>query len=295
MAKLIDLLKSLGTKGKLDLTKAEYNAVLEATKDIEVPKDFADQLEASLMTVDAAINNKDVRGRITAEVLNGEDAYLTSIVSDLDIDDEAKTSITSEKDTKTKLRKAITTLNEAKKKAKKSGDNVTEEALKQQVAELNKELKSVKDTFDADRKKLNADRDNDYINYKLMSLLGAKQYALPDKMSMEQKIKTALLGIQDVMAQKNLKVVKTDTGVKLVKADGTDPYNDKNTLLELPSFLDGVLAENGLLKNSDPSQGNNGSQQSHIITGTNGNDPAPKINTQYLNEVNGIIDGLLQS
>lgn len=72
--------------------------------------------------------------------------------------------------------------------------------------------------------------------------------------------------------------------VKLVKADGTDPYNDKNTLLELPSFIDGALAENGLLKNSDPSQGNqNGSHNSLVFQGSSANEPV--LNTGYLKEL----------
>ncbi len=295
MPKLIDLLKSLGTKGKLDLKKPEFVAVLEASKDIDVPQEFADQLESSLMTVDAAINHKDVRGRIQAEVLNGEDSYLSTIITDLDVEDSVKDEIKGEKDTRARIRKTIDSLNKAKKAAKKSGDNVTEEALKVQVADLNKQLKSIKDAHDIELKKVNDQRDGDYINYELISMLGAKQYALPDSMPAKQKLKTALLVIQDAIAQKNLKVVKTESGVKLIKADGTDAYDDKNTLLELPSFIDGALANNGLLKNSDSSQSNNSQTPPTIIPGPNGNVAAPQLNTQFLSELDSTIKDLVKN
>lgn len=200
--KLIDLLKSLATKGKLDLNKPENNAVLEASKDIDVPQEFADQLEGSLMTVEAASAHKDVRSRIQAEVLNGEDAYLNSILGEMNIDEAVKEEIKGAPDTRARMRKSIEVLNKGIKVAKKSGDNITEEALKQQVADLNKQLKTIKDAHDQELNTVKAARDNDYINYELMAMLGAKQYALPENMPAKQKLKTALLIIQDGLAQK---------------------------------------------------------------------------------------------
>ncbi len=135
MPKLIDLFKSLGTKSKLDVTKPETIAFLESIKDTEVPKDVADQIESSLMTVDAAVSNSDVRSRVKAEVLNGHDAFVNGILPDLDLDENVRTEISSERDTAAKIRKTITAVNEKAKKAKKAGDPVTENALKDDKAE----------------------------------------------------------------------------------------------------------------------------------------------------------------
>ncbi len=289
--KLIDLLKSLATKSKLDLTKPEFVSVLEASKDIEVPQTFADQLESSLMTEDAAFNNQKVRGRVHAEIFDGEDLYLNTILPDLDIEDQAKDLIKGEKSTREKIHKTIASLNEAKKRAKKSGDTVTEEALKQQVADLNKQLKSIKDSHTAELSKVQGERDNDFINFELMTALGAKQYALPESMPAKQKLKTALLIIQDEIARKNLKVVKKDNGIKLIKADGTDAYDERNTLLELPSFIDGALAQNGLLKNSDSSKSENDQKNSQFDTRSNGQGQV--VNTQFLSEIDKSINSLI--
>lgn len=298
--KLIDLLKSLAKKGKLDITKPEVIASLEAAKDIDVPQEFADQLEAALMTTDAAVSNKDVRSRITAEVLNGEDAFITGIINDLDFEETVKSDITAERDTRAKIRKTFSAITADKKKGRKPGDsNTTEEALKLQVADLNKKIKDNNDLHAAEIVKLNANADKQFEDYQLMSLLGSKQYAFPDKMPQHQKVKTALLSIQDALEQKGYKVIKNEsgTGVKLLKKDGTDPYNDKNILLELSSFVDGVLAENGLLKNSDPAptrQDNNNQNYSPNANGGNGNGHAPAINHEYIKQMDAIADQLLK-
>ena len=290
MPKLSDLIKSLGTKGKVDLTKPEVVAALTASEGIEVPKEFADQLEAALMTVDAAVSNQTVRSRVQAEVLNGEDTYLNGIVGQLEVDEEDRTQLTSEKDTRVRIRKAIEALNKAKKKAKKDGDTATEESLKTQVADLNKQLKDIKDIHAAELTKVQGERDNDFINFELMSLLGAKQYALPDTMPVKQRLKTALLVVQDELAQKGFKVVKSENGIKILKKDNTDAYDDKNTLVELPSFIDGTLATNGLLKNSDSQPPADKLSNAPLpIGGT-----APVVDTRYLSELDQQIGEMLK-
>jgi hypothetical protein len=254
--KLNAFLTSLAKKTGLDLTKPEFKDALSS--EIEIPDAMATTIETGLMNEEAAKNNSRIRSAIKAEVYNGVDSDVNSVIEELGLDDDAKTTVLSEKKSIDRIKKLASHLTEQSKKAAKEGDKTQADALKKQVQELNDQIKTIKQTSQQQIDQLKADNENSLIGFNVKALLGTKQFVLPDAMSPAEKVEMVYSILNNELSNKGLKLIRENGNLKLQKTDGTEAYDDKNNKLELPSFIDGALAQRGLLKVSDPKQGQQG-------------------------------------
>jgi hypothetical protein len=259
------LLSNLAKKAGVDTNTQEFIALL--SHDIDVPETIATTIDKSLMSLDAAKNNPDVRKAARAEALNGVDSKITELLEELGIEDAA--DITEEKNSFNKI--SLLTKKVQALEAKKAGSNknADKEAIEKQIADLNKELKAAKDTLTAKEKEFQTTRDGDLTNFEIQKLLLGKEYSLPKEMDRDLVVGTAQQAINKALAAKGFNIVrdKESGSLKLLNKEGLAAYSDTNEPLELPSFIDGALAQNKLLKVNDQNQNGGGNNQHVEISG----------------------------
>lgn len=263
------LLQSLAKKSGVDTTGKEFIDLLST--DIEIPDAVANAIDKGLMNVEAARNHPDVRKVIRTEALNGLDSKVTELLEELGIEDAE--DITSEKNSYEKVAKLTRKVKELESK-KAGANNKTDKAeIEKQLADLNRDLKASKDALIAKEKEFANQREADLTNFEIQKLLLGKEYSLPKEMDRELVVGTAQQAINKALAAKGFKIVRdAESGaLKITNKEGLAAYSDTNEPLELPSFIDGALAQNKLLKVNDQSQSSgSGNNQQTIIPGSGG-------------------------
>lgn len=253
------LFNSLAKKAGIDTTQKEFVDLLAT--DIEIPDGIATAMEKGLLNIDAAKNHVDVRKAIRTEALNGVDSKVEEMLAELGFTDDDATDIKGEKNSYEKIAKLGRKIKELEEKKAKTSKPADKEAYEKQIADLNRDLKSVKDTFTAKEKEWQGLRENDLTTYEIQKLLLGKEYNLPKEMDAELKVSTAQSAINKSLAAKGFKIVRDaeSGGLKIVNKEGLPAYSETNEPLQLPHFIDGALAQNKLLKvNDDQSQNNSG-------------------------------------
>lgn len=260
------LLSDLAKKAGVDITQQEFVSLL--SHDIEIPDAIATAMNKGLLNIDAAKNNPEVRKAARAEVLNGVDSKVSEILEELGIDDASE--ILEEKNSYEKITKLTKKVNELA--AKKAGSTKKEEkdVLEQKIADLNKEIKTLKDGHTVKEKEWQEARNGDLTNFEIQKILLGKEYSLPKEMDADLKVTTAQSAINKALAAKGLKLVRNEQGqLAIVDKDGNKAYSENHEELQVGSFIDGALAQNKLLKVNDQGQdgGGNSGQQTIISTG----------------------------
>ncbi|MEX6689222.1 hypothetical protein QTN47_17060 [Danxiaibacter flavus] len=263
--KLKELLTALGKKVNFDLTKPEFADILSS--DIDIPDVMATAIEKGLMTEDAALNNSGIRSRLRAEVFNGFDREFENTLADFELEEDSRTSILGEKKTIDRMKKLSTVLKEKADKAAKDGNKADAAALRQQVTDLNNQIRDLKANQQTQIDQLKADNENNLIGFELKSILGTRKYALPEQMELSEQINMSHGFVSQDLANAGLKLVRENGKLRLLKQDGTEPYDDKNTPIQLNNFVDSSLSKRGLLKVSDPATGQPGNDAPPAVPG----------------------------
>jgi hypothetical protein len=283
--KLNALITALAKKANIDITDAKFAGILATETDI--PDELANAIESGLMSEAAAVANFSVRNKIRAEVYNGIDKDVESLLEEFEFDEKNRTAVLSEKKASDRMKKLASILQEQSKAAEKSGNPTKAAALEKQVEDLNKQIKTLTQTHQQKLDQLAADNENAQIGFSVKSILSSKKLALPETMSAEEKVEMVHGIINKELQAKGLKVIRENGVLKLQKQDGTDPYDDKNNRLELPSLIDGALAQRGLLKVSDkPNPGRDGKETPETVPGGG---VTPESNKQFINELDAEI------
>jgi hypothetical protein len=265
------LLSDLAKKAGVDVTQKEFIDLLST--DIEIPDAIAEKINKSLMNLEAAKNNSEIRKAARAEALNGVDSKINELLEELGIEDN--TEILEEKNSFEKIAKLTRTVKTLEEKKSKTSKTPEKEALEKQIADLNKEIKSTKDQFTAKEKEWQDARNGDLTTFEIQKKLLGKEYSLPKEMDADLKVTTAHSAINKALAAKGLKLVRNEQGqLAIVDKDGNKAYSDNHEEIQVDSFIDGALAQNKLLKVNDQNQGsgggNNGSGNQHIPSGGQG-------------------------
>lgn len=249
MAKKVgDLLKDLLTKAGIDLTKTELKAIVELGE--EMPDDVYDAVNKALMTVTAAQVHPEVTKKVKAEMFNGVDSKLEAIIAELglEVDDDFK----NDKNTFDKIGKLTKLAKAAGEKAKGTGGTKDKDEWIQKEKDFNEQIRLLKQSITDKEKTFNETRTNDQIENDLKLELHGKKYIFPDEMDASIKVNTALTTLRSELSKKGFSIKKNDAGALVIlKADGTPAYSDTNVALEPKTFIDTVLAQNGLLKKNE--------------------------------------------
>lgn len=259
--KLNAFLTALGKKIGFDLTDVKLKDILAS--EAEIPDEFTEALEKGLMTEDAAKNNSKIKAAIKAEAYNGIDSDITSFLEELGLGEDVAKPIKEQKKTIDKVKSIAAHLKSEAEKAGKAGDKETEKALKQQVADLNGQLKKIREDSQKSIDQLKSDNENALNDFSFKTTLGTRQFALPDAMNQEEKVNMVHGIVSSQLKSKGYKIIRNTNGaLELVKEDGTPAYDEKNNPVTLDTFTDGALAQRGLLKQTAaaPAAGGNGQQ-----------------------------------
>jgi NADH dehydrogenase/NADH:ubiquinone oxidoreductase subunit G len=276
------LLSDLAKKAGVDTTQQDFVSLL--SHDIEIPDAIATKLNQGLLNIDAAKNNPDIKKALRAEALNGVDSKISELLEELGITSEA-TEILEEKNSFEKIAKLTRKVKELESKKAGSTKKEDKDALELKIADLNKELKTAKDSMTAKEKEWQDLRNGDLTNFEIQKKLLGKDYSLPKEMNADLKVNTAQTAINMALQAKGYKLVRNEQGsLQIVDKDGGKAYSDTHEELQVDSFIDGALAQNKLLKVNDQSQSGSGNS-STIIT----NDGSGKGNASIVAEIDGAL------
>lgn len=281
MPKLGKLLTELLQNAGYDIqTNADAVGSLLAL-DQDVPDEVSSILKSSLLTLEAAKNNPDIKKHFTAQALNTVDTGLYEYAEEYkEIPEATISAIRAEKSSYKKVRMmldALKGIEAAKAGAGKGASSETQQQLdarKQRIDELTAELMQNKTTSEQRIDEARREAQNRILNYAQNSELGMKKFAQED-LDMSTNVLVARQIVDAYLRQIGASPMAGDDGtIRLVQA--SDPEMDfmlENKRTTYSALSDKILGEKKLLKVSDPA----GAGSVKIPSGSTGA-PAPRVN-----------------
>lgn len=298
MAKLGDVLKRQFAKLGIEITD-ELKPLTEL--DAVVTDDVANKIDTGLLTIEAAKTNPEVTKAVKAASLNGIDARLDQIIKETGVTvDEA---YANEKNTFEKVAMLSKALYEH---GRKKGESNSKEGLSETVkkereqwqlkeAQLQNELKSLKDTLTNKETEFKSTRETDLTSMELFKKLFGKDYVFPKDMDSDLKVTTALSALKKDLETQGLVVKRNEAGVLVITdKEGQPAYTKNHELIsDVDSFIDGVLTRNKLLNVNDPNaQQQNSSSGSAGAGGGQLNGGANNQNNAIVNELSAQVKNM---
>ena len=254
--KIGELLKSLATKLKLDTENEPLKPLfaLEA----EVDDETAGAFEQKLMTEEAAIANKAIRDKIRGEAFNGMDAVLEEIMADGEFDDTLKAEA-KKQDTIFKRSKYVAAkLKELTQKKAEAKTPLDKKAIQDEMAKITQQFTTFKTKAPSDLAAEQASNAAKIYNMALAFKLQGKNYyhagtegAIPPQVHAT----TAQTLLMRQLAADGAELVYDEPSqtFKLINKETKLDFHDRNNRkLTADEYIDGVLAENKLLKTAKP-------------------------------------------
>lgn len=274
------LLEKLFKKAGVDTNIEELKPLFAI--DTDIADEYANKVDTSLLTLEAAKGNPEINRMLRKSHFDTVDQKLDEIIKESGI--TVDENYAKEPNTLVKIATLSKALIDAgKKKAEATNKEGVHETLKKQAeefatkeAQYQKQLKEISDSVLAKETEFKSIRENDLTDFEVSKILLGKDYIFPKELDSNVKVQTAYGTIKNELAKKGL-VLKRGEGGQLVitDKDGNPGYDDRhNKITDTNSFIDGVLAQNKLLKiNDDPNnqQQQQGSNGNHFIAGGQGN------------------------
>lgn len=260
MPKLNTVLSTAFLKLGLDLNNESVKTILGNTElaSIDVADEVSNYLSQDFYTKDSASQNLDIRNKIKAEILNGEDARQNELFNKFEMPDDVKSNILNEKNTLKRyslIAEKIAELTELKHKSK----GVDKDALNSEIAKLNKQIVDIKSQYENEINNERFARKQDRINWELDSIYNQFDYALPVDKSISVTAAKAIMN--KIASEKGIIFETTDNGIKIKTKEGTE-YFDNNQPVSPSDFIKRSLIENKLLKTAPDASQNQQQQQS---------------------------------
>lgn len=281
-------LEKIAKKAGQDTTAEVFKPLLEL--DADIPDEIAAALDSKLLTIEAAKSHSEVNKALRQSILGVADSKMDEILKEIKVipgDD-----FLNEKNTYEKLGLLSKMIYDAGQK-KAAADNQAgvhetlkkekeafaekEKEFQKQFADYQNKLKAAQEAQESKEKEFNSKLERNSIEYDLHKKLLGKKFDLPEKMDVDLKVQTALVIINKELEKRGLSIKRGETKeLGLFDKDGNPGYSEDHNLLKLDSFVDGVLAQNNLLKiNDDGNQNQNHNQTQNgaqtIQNGAKGN------------------------
>lgn len=266
-------LNNLATLSKIDVaTNEKFKSFIETNKsllDADLPEEIAGTINGSLLTLDSAKNNFDLKKHFTAQALNGTDAAIERLVNEYQFEDIDKAEFLAEKNTNKKVEMLASKLKTALDKKASTPDGTGKSAaLEKEILTLNSQLLDIKNTHNTEKLALQSQFENQILGYNVNQILSSKDYAnINDK---EVAVTVANQFINKALNESNAKLITKDGKLKLVRNDDTAlDYMENNKIIEFNDFADKTLSKHNLLKvsNSTTNTAVNSATQTTINAG----------------------------
>jgi hypothetical protein len=260
---------------------------LDTLGDIEVDDNLVNALNIKLMTAEAAKQNSDVRGAIKAETLAGVDAQISKAARELNLPEAAIAEIEGNKNSFEKIGMIAAKVSDqmANTSKKTPSDELVKEVdnLRKQLADKDKE---------AENKVMQAktEFENQLVRRDLQAMVSSMPLALPDDMPNDIKMQMALIPIESELKKRGIKTVYKEGKLSIVKEDGTQPYNEDNTPVDLTHLINGTLQSNKLLRVSEPAT----KQVQQATRTSQGNDKSTPVNLAAADRMEDVVAQMMK-
>lgn len=273
-----EFITKLATMAGLSTSDPDIVSILSNSEfsNYRLPETVYSKINSSLLTPDSARNNENLRRHYHAEILNGLDNNIESMLERYGIDGEVAETVRNEKKTTEKYNRLIERLNDLHAKKAQSTTKSDKAELENEISKLNQQVKELntklqtapveRDQFWTEKLKTKA----------VQNLLTSYNYAGEKDIPKDVLIETAsvLLNRKLNEAKVRLEYSVDNDNISLKTESGMDFYKD-NTPISFKSFADQVLAESKLLaipasQQATPSAANPQPMPSQTIVQGNG-------------------------
>lgn len=273
MAKKInEFLKALIVKAGGNPEDEKLKAALASiTAEADVNDEVINAIEQGLISIDNAKNNHpDIKKHYTALALNGLDSELERLMEDERFDDATITELKGEKSS-TK-RAALIAKKIKELEAAKAGQGKAEtKVLNEKIAELNGELRKIKDNennIKAEYEKKLRDKDKGYA---MRNILSTYQ-TIYDKLDPETKNISINAILEKNLRSKGYQLDVDENGNLIIATkDGSTAFTDDHRPLTPKIFFDKVMADENLLVVSDSNNNNQNNNRNNNSNNNGGN------------------------
>lgn len=242
---LVDLAKRAGIE--IDLRDEKFKDL--AVTSVELTPEIANGIKTGLLSIDAAVENDTVRGRIMAAGMGALDKDVLKRAEELGLTDLME-DLKAEKSTRTKVNKLIEAALEAEKKKAGTGNKGEKAEYEKQIGDLNAQLKKIREDFEAEKTSIVNQHNDVLISKELDFALSGYEYA-DTSFGKEFVVKYAKDSVLQNLNNHTGKFILENGQLKLVNAKtGGELFDSQNNKLDVKGILDTSVAK--LLKKADP-------------------------------------------
>jgi len=258
MAILAETLEKLLQKAGVDTSSEDFSNLIQKKELlVEIP-DTINQSLASLMSLNEAKNNHQIKSHFKAEALDPFNNKISTWLTEHGVDEATAKQIAEDNNTYNKVEVAIRKIAELKEKQNGSNSKGQTAELERKINELSAQLS--KTVSDAQREKeeainlIRSQYDNEFTEMQINQIISSKP--LPGQFGSDIETKIAREFLNKKLAEKNATIKKVDGKIKIVaKDDEKLLIFDNGKELDLDTLTNMALAENKFIKVSDQSGG----------------------------------------
>ena len=258
MAILAETLEKLLQKAGVDTSSEDFSNLIQKKELlVEIP-DTINQSLTSLMSLNEAKNNHQIKSHFKAEALDPFNNKITTWLTEHGVDEATAKQIAEDNNTYNKVEVAIRKIAELKEKQNGSNSKGQTAELERKINELSAQLsKTVSDAQREKEEAINSIRsqyDNEFTEMQINQIISSKP--LPGQFGTDIETKIAREFLNKKLAEKNATIKKVDGKIKIVaKDDEKLLIFDNGKELDLDTLTNMALAENKFIKVSDQSGG----------------------------------------
>jgi len=240
---------------------------------INVPAELISGIDNNLLSLSQAKDNHPaLKSLYHAQALNAFDTRMATILEESGLSPEKIAELKGERNTYTRFEQAIASIKESHAAALKSKPSAEDKtALQKQVDDLLNQIKSIKSDHTSEVERINTDRQKDKIGYEIKSMLSGVKTVFDDLPGTAKQAALDAL-IQKALSEKEASFTFDETGALTLRGkDDTTVVGANSTKYTPQSFFDEVLAQNKVLKVTDPvaPQTPQNGNQTTVVRGAN--------------------------
>lgn len=215
----------------------------------KIADEIVQKINSSLFTLDAARNNESLRKHYHAEILNGLDDNIHTVVDKLGIDPMIADELKSEKRTIQKYNKLVEKVLELQDKKAETKSATNKSELEGEILKLNNQIKELSVKL----KEAPLERDKvwqDKLKSKAIeNTLSSYRFANENNIPKEVLIETAKVLLNKKLSENSVSIQYDNDkdSISLKTESGMDFYMD-NSPVSFKSYVDSILAESKMLE-----------------------------------------------
>lgn len=256
MAKLGTIFNSLALKAGILASDPALVGILSKAElaNQEIPDDLATKIEEGLFNLDSAKQNGKLKAHFTGLALNGLDAELERLATQEELEEGDITELKAETNS---FKKAGILAEKIKAKTAKlgQGSKKDDDKLRQEITNLNAQLKAEKEARATDLAKQQAETVAKIQALHEKQLMASMPYTNKD-LPLEANINNLMFFTNQKLAELKGKVkydIETGTFKLVQQADESlDLYDQQNNLMKYEDLVKGVGIQHKLVAVADP-------------------------------------------